>query len=427
LLPLLIISCSEARALGQTAREEVRRVDREAREAHEKKDYAAFLTASRRLAELAPRSTRARYNLACATALSGSRDEALSILERLSRMGVYFDVLSDDDLRSLRNEERFREVAVRMKALQEPLVRATELARLAEKDLLTEGVAYDPKSGDLFVGSVHLRKLVRISKGGGVKDFVKEGADGLLSAVGLALDPGRRTLYVSSVATPYARGITKAQGGSSEVLELGIEDGRLHRRIAAPSAPAGASVSDLALGPDGTLYAADSASGAVYVAEPKEEDGSFQILVPPGSMGSAQGMTVTPDGATLFVSDYTSGIWRVVLAPKPGEARILEAPDDVALTGIDGLVYYRGSLLGIRNGFRPHAIIRVVLSPGLDRIEGAEVLERADPRWDEPTLGALAGGAFVYVARSQYGRFSDEGVPGADLIEPLLLRLTLDW
>ncbi len=215
----------------------------------------------------------------------------------------------------------------------------------------------------------------------------------------------------------------KDRAGTSEVLEYGLDDARLRRRIAPPAAPAGATVSDLALGPDGVLYAADPATGGVYRAAPGDE--SFRVLFPPGSIGSAQGMTLTPDGATLFVSDYTSGIWSIV--PASGEARILGASDDVALTGIDGLVYYHGSLLGIRNGFRPHAIVRLRLSPALDRIERADVLERADPRWDEPTLGVLADGTFVYVARSQYRRFSEDGVPGAELAEPMLLRLDLDW
>jgi hypothetical protein len=182
-------------------------------------------------------------------------------------------------------------------------------------------------------------------------------------------------------------------------------------------------VSDLALSSEGVLYAADPASGGVYAAGPA--DAAFRVLVPPDSLGSAQGMALSPDGAALFVSDYTAGIWRV--APEGGEARLLEAPADAALTGIDGLLYYHHSLLGIRNGFRPHAILRLRLSPGLDGIENADILERADPRWDEPTLGVLADGALVFVARSQYRRFSEDGTPTMDLEQPLLLRLTLDW
>jgi hypothetical protein len=415
----------EGLARGQASREEVRRVDREARAAYDRKDYTLFLSASRTLAEIAPRSTRVLYNLACATALTGAREESLSLLDRLARKGVFFDLPSDADLASLRDERSFREIAARMESLLEPIVRSTEAARLGEKDLLTEGVAFDPKSGDLFVSSVHRRKLVRISRDGTASDFVPEGADGLLSAVGLALDSERRSLFVASVGTPYARGVTHDRAGTSEVLEYGIDDGRLRRRISPPSSPAGAGVSDLALGPDGVLYAADPALGGVYAALPETGEDSFRPLVLPGSIGSAQGMTLASDGATLFVSDYTSGIWRV--DPKGGRARLLEAPDDAALTGLDGLVYYHGSLLGIRNGLRPHAILRLRLSSDLDRIEQVEVLERADPRWDEPTLGTIVGRSLVYVARSQYRRFSDEGVPGPDLDAPLLLRLALDW
>jgi len=86
---LVVLLClASAWAASQGADPELRRVYEQAQAAHSAKDYAAFLTHSRRVAELAPRSTRALYNLACAHALTGGRAEAIRLLDRLAEMGA---------------------------------------------------------------------------------------------------------------------------------------------------------------------------------------------------------------------------------------------------------------------------------------------------------------------------------------------------
>lgn len=419
----LSLAATAATAQAPAEQDEARRVNAEARAAHEKQDWPGFLTASRRLVELAPRSTRALYNLACAEARTGSADAAVRRLDRLARMGVFMDAAADEDLASLLGTPAFEATAARLRRLQEPLVASTVAARLDEKDLLTEAVAHDPKTGAFFVTAVHRRKIVRIDAAGRAADFVPEAHEGLLSAVGLALDPARRSLYVSSVGQALMRGFRKEDEGRSEVREYGIDDGKLRRRIAPPEGSAGAQASDLAVGPDGTLYGSDPAGGRVYAAGPDAT--RFRVLVERGPVASAQGLTLSDDGRWLFVADYLQGIVRV--DPKTGAAVLLPIPEDAAGGGIDGLLFVRGSLVGIRNGLRPHAILRIVLSPDLDRVASVSFLERAVPEWDEPTLGTLAGRDLVYVATSQYERFGRDGAPGPGLVAPVLRRLPLAW
>ncbi len=74
------------------------------------------LAADERLAELRPENATVHYNLACSLALLGRKDSALDALERAIQLG-YSDpehLLSDDDLASLRQEERFRDLVIRL-------------------------------------------------------------------------------------------------------------------------------------------------------------------------------------------------------------------------------------------------------------------------------------------------------------------------
>lgn len=76
------------------------------------KRFESGLAVDQELARRAPEDPTVRYNLACSLALLGRSQEALDELERAIGLG-YEDpehLLADEDLASLRGEERFREI-----------------------------------------------------------------------------------------------------------------------------------------------------------------------------------------------------------------------------------------------------------------------------------------------------------------------------
>lgn len=82
-------------------------------------------------------------------------------------------------------------------------VTASETAFLLEKDLIPENIAYDAKTRAFFVGSMYKAKIIRIGADGVVSDFVPSRRDGLLSVLGMKIDPARRGidgLYLYYVA-----------------------------------------------------------------------------------------------------------------------------------------------------------------------------------------------------------------------------------
>ena len=403
-------------------RAERARLEGEARAAYERKDHPAFLEASRKLVDLAPASMRALYNLACAQALAGRRDEAVAVLDRIATMGVALDAAGDADFAALRGTPAFEAVLRKMAALDAPVGRSRVAFRLPEKDLITEGIAHDPGSGDFFVSSVHARKILRISREGRVSEFVKEGQDGLFSALALAVDPRKSALWVSSEAMPMMKGLRPEEKGRCFVIEYDLVSGRARRTLPPPSGIGEVHLSDLAVGPDGTLAVSDPRSGRVYVLGAA----GFRVLVDEGPLASPQGLAWTPDGRWLFVADYSQGIARI--DSRSGAVTLLRGPENAALAGIDGLVYARGSLVGIQNGLRPHRVVRLALGSDQARITEVTVLERANPEFDEPTLGVVVGDELYYVAASQYSKVRQDGTLDLERMKlPAILRLPLDW
>jgi sugar lactone lactonase YvrE len=400
---------------AQSAREQVARERELAREAHGRKDHDAFLVHSRRLVELAPRSVGALYNLACAEALLGNAPDATRLLERLAGMGLAPDAAADPDFERVKAATAFQQALVRLAENRKPIERGEVAFTLPERGLIPEGVAYDAKAGAFFVSSIRQRKVVRRDAQRGVRDFVPSGQDGLLAAAALAVDDARRALWVSTAAVPEMVGFRKEQEGQSFVLEYDLDTGRLRRRLSPPLA--GGRVSDLAVGPGGELAVSDPITGRVYLLE----NDALRVLVDPGPLGSPQGLAFAPDGR-LFVADYVQGPARVDL--RTGAVHLLDAPADAALTGIDGLVWNDGALIGIQNGVEPHRVVRLTLEG--DRVAGLHVLERAHARYDEPTLGVVVGGSLYYVANSQYAAVRQDGsLDEARLREAVILRLPL--
>jgi hypothetical protein len=75
----------------------------------------------------------------------------------------------------------------------------------------------------------------------------------------------------------------------------------------------------------------------------------------------------------------------------------------------------------------PHRVVRLTLSTAGDSIIAAEVVERAHPRYAEPTLGVVVAHDLCYVANSQWERFGEDGhiVDSSALLPPTVLRLRL--
>jgi sugar lactone lactonase YvrE len=290
-----------------------------------------------------------------------------------------------------------------------------------ESDLLTEGIAYDSANGVFFVGSVRKGKILRVAGDGRTSDFATvEG--GRWAPLGLRVDGRRGTLWVVTAALPQVAAYQAADSGRSAILQYDLRSGRLQHRYEPRDGDAHV-IGDLIVNRAGDVFATDSRAPVVYRIATGTD--SLEPFIRSPLLLSAQGLALTPDERSLYVADYSRGMLRVNLADRG--VTLLKTADSVLALGIDGLYYHRGHLVGIQNGVEPHRVVRFTLAPAGDRILEARVLERAHPRYDEPTLGVLVGGDLFYVANSQWERFGPDGriADSTALQRPVVLRLPL--
>jgi sugar lactone lactonase YvrE len=306
-------------------------------------------------------------------------------------------------------------VLARLKANARPQGRLARSLELAGAGLPVEGVASDPRTGRLIFSAVGGRRLLALEADGAVRPFGAAAADGGL--YGLAADPSRNLLWAAQAAGPRLPG---AGSWATALLRLDLTTGAVLSRH--PLALGGEhQLGDVAVGPDGAVYASDAIGGGVYRLRPGAR--SLEPLVAPGLFGSPQGLAVMDRGRVLIVADYPTGLHRIDLAS--GAVARLAEPGAATLTGTDGVARDGEDLIVTQNGAEPQRVLRVRLDPEARRIRRIETL-LANPELAggpaDIALGTVAGRSFVFVARSgwagadQAGRLSAAAAAAPALI-----------
>jgi sugar lactone lactonase YvrE len=381
-----------------------------------RRDFAAAATAFREALAINRGDVALDYQIASALAQAGQHDQAIAALEPVVTRTAL--VPQARDFPGLPADALARLQALARANL--PPTRSAVAFTLPERDLIPEGIAHDPQSGSLFVGSIYKRKLVRVAADGTIGDFVAP-RDDLDGPLGMKVDVARRTLWVAAPALPNMRGFTEAMRNRAAVLAFDVDSGQLRARHARTT-PGPHLLNDLALTPDGTLFVSDSEAGEVLRLDPAT--GEFTAVIPPGEVYYPNGVALSDDARTLFVADFVRGLTGVRL--DSGERFIVAHPRGAFTHGFDGLYYHRGALIGVDNGVAQGRIVRLELAPTHDRITRVDVLEAGHPAFEIPTTGTVVGDHLVYIANSQLRSFDGDTIWPDERLQPIqLLRVPL--
>ena len=396
---------------------------RQAVQAYEAGDYPAFLEHARAAQQLRPAHGGVGYALASAYALNGDTANALASLRHFAALGYSADPAPDSAFASLRGSDGLAQVERQLARNREPIVRSTVAFELPERDLLTEGVAYDPRDAVFYIGSVHRRKIVRMTADGRFSDLVSFGKKAPWAPLGMKVDAVRRLLWVAVAALPQSEGFAPADSNRSGLVRVDLETGKITGEYEVPRDGRPHTLGDVVLSREGDAYSSDSRAPTIYRVTARRD--SLENFLESPLLLSAQGLAFTPDERRMYVADYARGIVAIEMSTRT--AALLATADTVLALGIDGLYYHKGALIGIQNGVEPHRVVRLELSGDGSRIRRSVAIERAHPKYLEPTLGVLVNRDLYYVANSQWEQFGEDGrVASPDsLRRPVVLRLRL--
>jgi DNA-binding beta-propeller fold protein YncE len=397
---------------------------RQGAEAMRKKDYAAAVQHLSAAVAGAPSHPGLMAELARAEALSGVRDAALVRLEAALKLGSGLDVVDDPSMAPTLAGDAAGPVRRAAEALRTPVSTSHEGFRLAQRDLIPEGIAYDPVGKHFYVGSIHRRKIVRVDAAGRATDFVREGQDGLLAVLGMKVDIAGRTLWAATEGTLSMRGGTKDDVGRSALVQFDLRTGSLLKKVEMRPDPAPHLFNDVALDRAGNVYVTDSEHGSVWRL-PR----GGRRLEPLGAVRSLEypnGIALSSDESRLFVAHLAGiGVFDLV----SGARTSLPHVEGLTLTDIDGLYRVGHRLVAVQNGLVPPRIVVFDLTGAEDRVVGAQVLERGHPLFASiPTTGVIVDGWFYYIANAQLRAFTPDNrvLPPGQLQETVVLRARFD-
>ncbi|MES2179937.1 MAG: hypothetical protein V4550_18895 [Gemmatimonadota bacterium] len=362
-------------------------------------------------------ATRARL-----AARAGDTSVVLDALTTIANLGLGLDLRADTSYSRYRQLPAFRELETRHDANTKPVVKSTVFATLSDSTLWPEGIDVDRRTGRLYVGSVRHRTIVERSADGSERELLARNAPGVGAILGIHVDAEHGVVWATTAGIPQMEAYTPADSVIAALLRVRISDGVIEKRWSLPAAARGHTLGDVTMGPDGTVYMTDSMDPSFYRLRPGED--ALEHFTSP-LFNSLQGMAPTPDGAAVYLADYSIGLLRFDV--KTGAiSRLADAPASTSL-GCDGIAWHRGAIIAVQNGVAPARIMRFVLDATGTRITRSELLDRNSAVADEPTIGTIIGSSFVYVANSQWEKHDDAGnrKPSIPLTRPVLLSTPL--
>jgi hypothetical protein len=363
-------------------------------------DYETFHDLAWRAVQKAkPNDPELMYLLARAQSLSGRPGDALVMLQRLKQLGITTDAATNDDfrrVRALKDWPEFAEstssapaaapkpasaspaAAARPTAPAEPRSSADAFTFDAPSEFEPVGLDYDAVSRRFLVGDRAAGRLIVIDEVSHhlVTLVSAASADFLNRISGFAIDPKRGDLWVAST-----------DGQESALHKLQLISGRVLTSVLTRKGGKPTRFEDVAVDPDGTVFAVDGAAGAIFRLRPGAKQ--FEIAQEIGSDG---GRTLTLAGGNTFYVGGGPGVLRV----DAGRTAKLKTPKGAVLSNIGRLRWHDGSLIALQETSSGPRVLRLKLDDAGKAIARVEVL---DERAASATAGTLTERAFFYLGQ----------------------------
>jgi hypothetical protein len=238
------------------------------------------------------------------------------------------------------------------------------------------------KDGTLYAGSFNLGGVTKVVPGGKAEQFIKPGAGGSRSVLGVLADEKSQTLYVCSndITGFGVPGPGDTKGAWLKTFDLGSGAPKGSFALTEKSL-----CNDIAVGPDGTAYISDSLTPVVYSLKPGgtalEVWATDPMLGPAKDGVGLDGIAVGWDGNLYVTTFIPAALFRIAI--KEGRA---------------------GAITALKTS-RPldHADAMRAFGDSLLLIEGAGRLDKVTVKGDEAQIETIQDGFAEPVSVTQVG------------------------
>jgi|GEM_PF-634082 len=391
-------------------------------EAMQKEDYVIALESYQNLLDMVPHDPELHYSIARLHGLMGDPRKAMDCLEKALILGYDFRAEVDTSLAPVRDLPGFSKIQKRIDDMQKPINTSRVAFTIPQKDLIPEGIAYDAVDDCFYLGSVWKCKIVKVDKQGHAADFTDKKQDGLRVVLGMEVDAQRRVLWAASAVSRQHPDIDPDELGWSGLFKYDLKTGKLIKKYTLHETGIRHLFNDVTVTSQGDVFVTDTYFGAVYVVFHDRD--TLELFLKSDAFLYPNGITVGANDHTLYMAASGDGVYRIDIPTR--KYRLLSQPDDLSLNGIDGMYFYKGSLVCVQNGL--NRISRFFLNRKGDTVERMELIETRNRYFIIPTTGAVAGDVFYYIANSQLRSFNQDGsiFPYEKLKDVVILRTDLN-
>ena len=329
--------------------------------------------------------------------------DAMENLKECVALKEGFDPIGEPSFAGLRDTKEFQTLTDQVHK-DFPVVSAAQLAFTStEKDLVPEGLAYDPAQSAFYLGSLHLKKIATISHTGEFSDFVPTDRYKLLPVLGIRVDPSDDSVWSA----------TWLDNGKTELLHFD-KKGSLLGRFSLPEDGRKHGFNDLVVLSNGDIIVTDTADHKVYRFDPKTQ--KFHEVPLARELLYPNGIALGGDGNAIYVADQL-GVLRLDL--KTGLSAEVNPGPHNTLSGADGLYWHDNKLIAVQNGIGSPRIAVFQLSDDGLRVTKSTVVENRSKFTVLPTTGAIDGDDFYFIVNSQIDNLNGDRVLDNTRLQPV--------
>lgn len=373
-------------------------------------DYDHYLYIAKKFTDLNPNNPFFQYHLSRAHYLAGNSATGYETLKsHVSQIHSTAYVLSDSVLMAQLNKEEIDDIKSLI-TLSGPEKEENVAFEIKEKGFTAEGLAVNPITKSIYLGSIRLGKIIEIDSTGVIHDFTKEYQFEIDNILGFEVDQNGESLY----ACGEQRDSTKQQLKSG-VFRFDLADGSIINAFF-PADTLSHEFNDLTI-VNHKVYVTDSRSGGLYIIY----NDKIETFISPNELSLTNGITKSDDEQFLYIADMFFGVMKYNLSTK--QQTWLKMPEDFTLTSIDGLSYYEGGL--IAHQFTLNGIYYYTLEG--DSVINKSTISNNHPLLKDHTTGDILNDTYYFIANSDIDILNTYGkdVSVDSLNNTIILKQTL--